>query len=108
MAREEGESSADIRLRVLATRSIQKKRFQDKDGLLVNSNMGPKEVEKFCKLDEQSSIILEKSVRKLGLSARAYHRILKISRTIADLDASESIQSKHVAEAIQYRRSHIG
>lgn len=105
-----GESSETIRGRVLKARKIQARRFengQNNENLLVNSNMGPREVEKFCKLDAESSHILEKSVRKLGLSARAYHRILKISRTIADLDNSEDLQSKHVAEAIGYRRSQL-
>ena len=66
--------------------------------------MGPKEIEKYCALDSGSMKLLEKSVERLRLSARAYHRILKIARTIADMDNQESIQSAHVAEAIQYRR----
>lgn len=105
-----GEPSETIRRRVLNARHIQAQRFQNMqtdENILVNSNMGPKDVEKFCQLDAQSAHILEKSVRKLGLSARAYHRILKISRTIADLDNSEKLQSKHVAEAIGYRRSQL-
>lgn len=105
-----GESSETIRKRVHAARSIQAQRFAGRDGgekVLVNSNMGPKDVEQFCKLDAASAHILEKSVTKLGLSARAYHRILKISRTIADLDGSQDLQAKHVAESIGYRRSRV-
>ena len=68
--------------------------------MLVNSKL----VEKYCRLDRLSSSLLEKSVTSLGLSARAYHRILKIARTIADMEESNAIESAHVAEAIQYRR----
>lgn len=66
--------------------------------------MTTKDIKKFCALNKSSELLLEKSVERLGLSARAYHRILKISRTIADMDASESIETYHIAEAIQYRR----
>ena len=67
--------------------------------------MRPKDLKKYCILDHSSGLLLEDAVNSLGLSARAYHRILKIARTIADLAASESIKSEHVAEAVQYRRS---
>ena len=66
--------------------------------------MTPKDIKKFCILDTPSEKLLEKAVDRLGLSARSYHRILKISRTIADLDQSENLQTKHIAEAVQYRR----
>ena len=99
-----GESSGHIRKRVIATRKIQKDRFQEKRNLHCNSQMGPKEIEKYCALDSGSLKLLERSVERLRLSARAYHRILKIARTIADMDNQESIQSAHVAEAVQYRR----
>ncbi len=67
--------------------------------------MGPAEIEKYCVVDSGTLRLLQRSVEKLGLSARGYHRILKISRTIADMDSSEDIKSSHVAEAIQYRRN---
>jgi magnesium chelatase family protein len=69
--------------------------------------MGPKEIEKYCALDDASLRLLEKSVERLRLSARAYHRILKIARTIADMDNQDLIRSAHVAEAVQYRRMNI-
>ena len=106
-ALKKGESSQSIRRRVVATRDIQKERFKDKYTLHCNSQMGPKEVEKYCSLDSSSMKLLEKSVERLRLSARAYHRILKIARTIADMDKTESIQPAHIAEAIQYRRMYI-
>ena len=99
-----GESSLKIRQRVVETRDIQKERFKKRRSLHCNSQMGPKDVEKYCVLDSGSMRLLEKSFERLRLSARAYHRILKIARTIADMDTQESIQSAHVAEAIQYRR----
>ena len=106
-ALKKGESSQSIRRRVVATRDIQKERFKDKYTVHCNSQMGPKEVEKYCSLDSSSMKLLEKSVERLRLSARAYHRILKIARTIADMDKTESIQPAHIAEAIQYRRMYI-
>ncbi|MDR3631827.1 MAG: YifB family Mg chelatase-like AAA ATPase [Desulfocapsaceae bacterium] len=99
-----GESSRRIRERVVTTRDIQKIRFKDRPHLHCNSQMGPKEVEKYCALDARSLQLLEKGIERLRLSARAYHRILKIARTIADMDNQERIQSPHIAEAIQYRR----
>jgi magnesium chelatase family protein len=102
--REKGESSRSIRGRVVAAREIQKDRFIKKKNVFCNSQMGPKEIEKHCVLDVTSSSLLEKSFKRLRLSARGYHRILKIARTIADMDTQQSIASAHVAEAIQYRR----
>jgi magnesium chelatase family protein len=66
--------------------------------------MGSKDLKKFCSLDAPSQKLLEEAVERLGLSARSYHRILKIARTIADLDKRETLEVKHIAEAIQYRR----
>jgi magnesium chelatase family protein len=106
-AERQGESSADIKARVDATREVQRKRYErhDPQGLVFcNGQMGPKDIRKYCVLDAPSTRLLEKSVEQLGLSARGYHRILKIARTIADMDRSESLQLGHVAEAIQYRR----
>ncbi|MCH8569677.1 MAG: YifB family Mg chelatase-like AAA ATPase [Balneolales bacterium] len=97
-----GESSASIRERVVACREIQQKRFLGM-GVHSNAQMSTRLVRKVCKLDEASASILKKAMTMLGLSARAYDRILKVSRTIADLDFSEDIRSNHVSEAVQYR-----
>jgi len=97
-----GEKSEDIRNRVLNARKIQTERFSN-ENLSYNAQMGPKEIEKFCALDDASLILIKNAMEKLNLSARAFDRILKVSRTIADLDNSENIQSPHIAEAIQYR-----
>ena len=96
------ETSEQIRKRVEETRRIQLERYKE-CGIYSNSELTPKLIEKYCKLDEKSKIILEKAFNKLGLSARAYARILKVARTIADMDKSENIQSNHLLEAIQYR-----
>ncbi|MGV6862570.1 MAG: YifB family Mg chelatase-like AAA ATPase [Putridiphycobacter sp.] len=98
-----GESSAIIRERVLKARKIQDQRFKDFDEVHHNAQMTAKLLEKFCVIDQQGKTILKLAMDKLGLSARSYARILKVARTIADLDASESINSNHLAEAIQYR-----
>jgi len=98
-----GESSEVIRKRVMEAREIQSQRFLGIKGVYGNAQMNTRLVRKVCKLDEVSSSILKKAITTLGLSARAYDRILKVGRTIADLDKSESIQSHHIAEAIQYR-----
>ncbi len=103
-SRNKGETSRTIRERVVASRKIQKDRFRKKRNLFCNSRMGPKEIERHCALDSKSLQLLEKSVERLRLSARAYHRVLKIARTIADMDRRESIAPAHIAEAIQYRR----
>ncbi len=101
-ADEKGESSAEIKKRVNAARLIQIKRFE---GTQVTSNakMSPSQTRKYCKLDEQSKKMLERCFETMGLSARAYDKILRIARTIADLDESENIRLEHVTEAVQYR-----
>lgn len=96
------ETSNEIRARVNKARKIQLKRYKEYD-IFSNSQLSPKLMEKFCKLDNKSKKILEIAFDKLGLSARAYNRILKVSRTIADLEGCETIEDKHLAEAIQYR-----
>ncbi|MFN1834749.1 YifB family Mg chelatase-like AAA ATPase [Balneola sp. MJW-20] len=98
-----GESSTEIRKRVIEARNIQTKRFLGIKGVYSNAQMSTRMVRKLCPLEESGSQILKKAITSLGLSARAYDRILKVSRTIADLDRSESIRSHHIAEAIQYR-----
>ncbi|MCQ2249631.1 MAG: YifB family Mg chelatase-like AAA ATPase [Bacteroidales bacterium] len=100
---EKGESSAEIRARVIKAREIQLKRFADSPKIHCNAQMSSSKIRLYCELDEASSQILKKAMEKMGLSARAYDRILKVSRTIADLEGSEKIQSHHVAEAINYR-----
>jgi magnesium chelatase family protein len=101
-AREAGENSAAIRERVNAARSIQLERFQ-KRGIHSNARMGTRDIRRHCAINEGGEKLLEVAINKLGLSARAYTRILKVSRTIADLEGSEEIQPSHISEAIQYR-----
>ncbi len=101
-AQADAESSPSIRSRVSAARKIQPARLQG-TGLYCNAQMSAAHIKKFCGLSHDSMTFLEKAVDKLGLSARAYHRVLKIARTIADLESSDKIQTAHVAEAIQYR-----
>ena len=98
-----GESSQVIRDRVIAARKIQDLRFRDFPHLHANADMGSREIRKFCRLDEASKTLMKNAIEKLGLSARAYDRILKVSRTIADIEGSEKIDPAHIAEAIQYR-----
>src|SRR6218665_183656 len=97
------ESSVDIRARVTQAREIQTTRFETNETVNYNAQMNTKQIREFCKLDDTSLQLLKTAMERLNLSARAYDRILKVSRTIADLEASENIQSNHIAEAIQYR-----
>lgn len=99
---EETENSETIRNRVNKARKIQLKRYKD-DNIFSNAELTPKLTEKYCKLDNESKEILEKAFNRLNLSARAYGRILKVARTIADLTGSKNIEKMHIAEAIQYR-----
>ena len=98
----EEESSETIRERVEGARQTQYNRYKE-DKIYTNSQLTPKLIEKYCKLDEKSQRLIENAFDKLGLSARAYSRILKVARTIADLDKKENIEVQHIAEAIQYR-----
>ncbi|MFQ3332778.1 MAG: magnesium chelatase family protein [Thalassomonas sp.] len=98
-----GESSADIRERVINARLIQEKRYSSTEGVHANAQMSTKQLQAFCGLDLQSQKMLKMAMEKLNLSARAYDRILKVARTIADLEKSTLISSEHIAEAIQYR-----
>lgn len=97
-----GESSQSIRNRVIKARNAQTERYKDLD-ISYNAQMGPKEIEKYCELDEYSQLLIKTAMLKLNLSARAYDRILKVARTIADLENSENIEGDHISEAIQYR-----
>lgn len=96
------ECSADIKLRVDAARAIQNERFRDTD-IMSNARITPSMLAKTCKLEPKASKLLSAAFDKLGLSARAYDRIVKVSRTIADLDKSENIKAEHIAEAVGYR-----
>ncbi|MAD96389.1 MAG: magnesium chelatase [Flavobacteriaceae bacterium] len=98
-----GESSVEIRKRVTKAREIQSKRFKDFEHLHYNAQMQVKQIREYCKLSEESMALLKNAMDKLNLSARAYDRILKVSRTIADLDSEKDILPNHIAEAIQYR-----
>ena len=102
-SKEKGESSNDIRKRVIESRDIQEKRYIEDEMVHSNAQMSSKQLQKFCNLDKESREMLKMAMEKLNLSARAYDRILKVSRTIADLSNSENIESQHIAEAIQYR-----
>ena len=100
--REEAEPSSSIKSRVNAARDIQNYRFGSGSGL-CNSRMGPDELRKYCKLDAESAELMRQAFEVFGMTARSYDRILKVARTIADLDGSENITTDHIAEAIQYR-----
>jgi len=98
----EEESSEKIRERVANARKLQSERFKGKK-IYANSQMPARTIKKHCLLDDSAQSLLEKAIEKYGLSPRAYHRILKVSRTIADLENVEQIEEAHVAEALQYR-----
>ena len=98
-----GESSIDIRKRVTAAREIQTERFEDSKKVHYNAQMNTKQIRKHCVLDEASKQLLKTAMERLNLSARAYDRILKVSRTIADLEGAQDINGSHIGEAIQYR-----
>ena len=100
--RRAGEASIDVRGRVEAARAIQTARYAGTDKR-TNADMGPREVQQYARLDERGEQLIRMAVRQLNLSARAYHRVLKLARTIADLAATEHVLSSHVAEALQYR-----
>jgi len=102
-AKEKSETSDHIRERVIQAREIQINRFTGIPYIFNNGDMGSKEVRQYCKLDSSGEELLKMAMMKLGLSARAYDRILKVSRTIADLDHAENILPQHISEAIQYR-----
>ncbi len=99
----ESERSDKVRKRVVKAREIQLKRFKDRKGIYSNSNMTSKEIKEYCRINSDSENLMKMAITKLGLSARAYDRILKVSRTIADLAAENNISSAHISEAIQYR-----
>ncbi|MFD0988900.1 YifB family Mg chelatase-like AAA ATPase [Mariniflexile jejuense] len=98
-----GESSVEIRKRVTKARDVQTKRFANSDAVHYNAQMNTKQIRSYCVLDEASKQLLKTAMERLNLSARAYDRILKVSRTIADLEGVEAINGSHISEAIQYR-----
>jgi magnesium chelatase family protein len=97
------ETSADIRERVIEARKIQGERYAKKEGVHSNSQMENRDLNRYCQVSDAGRTLLKTAMDKLGLSARAYDRILKVSRTIADLEKSEQIDIVHLAEAIQFR-----
>jgi magnesium chelatase family protein len=97
-----GDSSAVIRQRVIAAHRRQLERYR-KEPINFNSQLTGKKLKKYCQLDKDGIALMKNAIERLGLSARAYDRILRLSRTIADMEGAENIESHHVAEAIQYR-----
>ena len=102
-SKEAGEYSTSVRQRVISARGLQMKRFEGRKGMYCNADMQSKDIQTFCKLDTAGEELLKMAITKLGLSARAYDRILKVARTIADLAQATSIKPEHISEAIQYR-----
>ena len=98
-----GETSVEIRKRVTKARDIQTKRFTELDNVHYNAQMNTKQIREYCKLDKGSLDLLKSAMERLNLSARAYDRILKVARTIADLESSSEVNGNHISEAIQYR-----
>jgi magnesium chelatase family protein len=98
-----GEPSAKIRDRVMAARRLQRERYAQRPNVKCNARMGSRELKAHCAIDEPTLELLKFAMADLNLSARAYDRILKVARTIADLEASDKIEPEHVSEAIQYR-----
>jgi magnesium chelatase family protein len=100
---ETGEKSELIRARVIHAREVQHRRYSGRMGIYCNADMQPREIREFCRIDSAAEELLGTAITKLGLSARAYDRILKVSRSIADLSSSDRITAEHISEAIQYR-----
>ena len=105
--RAEAEPSSEIKKRVDAARTIQNKRFAGKGGM-CNARMGPDEMRQFCALDDNAAALMKTAFETMGLTARSYDRILRVARTVADMNGSEGILPQHIAEAIQYRAVNLG
>ncbi|MGB0177407.1 MAG: ATP-binding protein [Owenweeksia sp.] len=97
------EKSHNIRSRVVKARSLQNERFSGKNGIYCNAQMGTRDLREVCRIGTEAQDLLRNAIDKLNLSGRAYDRILKVGRTIADLEESQNIETHHLAEAIQYR-----
>ena len=106
-SRAQAEPSAAIKARVNAARDIQNRRFGE-TGILCNARMGPEELRRYCALGEEAEALMKAAFETLGLTARSYDRILRVARTVADLDGCPEIEAQHIAEAIQYRSVRIG
>ena len=102
-AKRDGEPSAAIRERVIAARQLQEKRFDGNVRLTCNARMQAREIKQYCQLGDEPKNLLRMAMSELNLSARAYDRILKVSRTIADLAGADEITSEHLSETLQYR-----
>jgi len=102
VAEKEVQSSEDIRGKVMVAHAMQKERFKD-HSIKVNAQMSSKQVKKYCVLDKPAEALLYQAMTELGLSARGHSKVLKVARTIADLDESKFIKIEHISEAIQYR-----
>jgi magnesium chelatase family protein len=102
-AERKSENSAAVRERVIVARKVQEKRYAQNEGVYCNAQMSSKQLREVCAIDTSGQDLLKNAMERLGLSARAYDRILKVARTIADLDGSEKIETNHLSEAIQYR-----
>ncbi len=98
-----GEPSAAVRDRVDRARVVQRDRFAHRPGVYANAHMAPRDIRTFCRVSDGADALLRTAITRLALSARAYHRILKIARTLADLEGAPDLQPKHVSGAIQYR-----
>ena len=98
-----GAPSAVMRERVDRARQVQRERFRGRPGIFANGHMAPRDIRAHCRVADEAEALLRTAITRLGLSARAYHRILKIARTIADLDGAAGLEPRHVSEAIQYR-----
>ena len=110
MANKEVQSSEEMRKKVTVARAMQKERFKgqpsvhsDGQGVMVNALMPPKHMKKYCEMDKPAEVFFHQAMMELGLSARGHSKVLKVARTIADLDESEIIKVEHISEAIQYR-----
>lgn len=100
---DDSDTSHVIRSRVNQARKIQKQRYGKFKGIHSNSHLQPQRIKEFCGIDSDGERILQRAIDSFGFSARAYHRILKVARTIADLEGETSIQARHLSEAVQYR-----
>ena len=98
-----GEGSREVRARVARARELQRERFRGDPGVHANAQMGPAQIRRYCQVSRDVASFLQRAVDRLGLSARAYHRILRVARTVADLEGSEDVRGQHAAEVVQYR-----